>query len=155
MKNSVSSIKSVKEALEFAIQREQASCCLYRELASMMNDPVTKMVFDGLLANEFEHIKNLEFEMIKCGRMTNETTFDLSTADMIEIEPDDALRQLTPAEALRMAVRKEKAAFQLYSTMMVQTRNPELRHLFSELAEEEMRHMIKFQEEYDRIATHK
>ncbi len=146
--------KTIREALEFAIQKEDASCRLYRDLAGIMEDQATKMLFEGLLANEIEHVRNLEFEMIKQGYTTLETAFEISDSDFVQIERDDALRRINSAEALQMAIRKEKAAFQLYSAFMIQSRKTELRELFFELAMQEMRHLIKFEDEYQRVIAH-
>lgn len=147
--------KTIREALEFAIQKEDAACRLYRDLAGIMEDQATKMLFEGLLANEIEHVRNLEFEMIKQGYATHETAFEITDSDGIQIEPGDTLRRINLTDALQMAIRKEKAAFQLYSTFMAQSRKTELRELFFELALEEMRHLIKFENEYQRVIAHK
>jgi len=147
--------KTIKEVLQFAIQKEEASYKLYRELAEIMKDERTKLIFEGLNQKELQHRNNLEFELIKHGHTVDDAAFEFSDIEKFYLEADDQFREMTYIDALQMAIRKEKAAFQLYSELMVQTRKPELRTLFFELAKEEMRHVILFEDEYNNVITRK
>jgi len=147
--------KTIKEVLEFAILKEEASYKLYRELAEIMKDERTKLIFEGLNKNELQHRNNLEFELIKHGHAVDDTAFEFSDTEKAYLDADDQFREMTYVDALKMAIRKERAAFRLYSELMVQTRNPEFHDLFFELAQEEMRHVIQFEDEYNNVMNRK
>ena len=51
-----------------------------------------------------------------------------------------------------IAIQKERAAFQLYTQLITMTQEPEFRKMLLELAEEEMRHVIQFEREYDAVS---
>jgi rubrerythrin len=147
--------KTIKEVLQFAILKEEASYKLYRELAEIMKDERTKLIFEGLNKNELQHRNNLEFELIKHGHTVDDTAFEFSDTEKAYLDADDQFREMTYVDALKMAIRKERAAFRLYSELMVQTRNPEFHDLFFELAQEEMRHVIQFEDEYNNVMNRK
>ena len=54
--------------------------------------------------------------------------------------------------AILIAIQKEKAAFQLYTQILGMVKEPEYRRIFMELAQEEMRHVIQFEREYQAMA---
>jgi rubrerythrin len=147
--------KTIKDVFQFAIQKEESSCQLYHELAELMKNEKTKFIFEALCKIELQHRNNLEFELLKCGHTIDDTAFVFSDDNKVSIEMDDKFREITYVDALQMAICKEKTAFMLYSELMVQARKPELRELFFELAQEEMRHIIQFENEYNNIMTQK
>jgi rubrerythrin len=53
------------------------------------------------------------------------------------------------ADALILAMKKEKAAFRLYSFLSEETTDPVMKGLFLTLAMEESRHKLRFELEYD------
>jgi rubrerythrin len=52
-------------------------------------------------------------------------------------------------DALIVAMKAEKAAFRLYSELAEATENANARQLFLNLAQEEARHKLRFEVEYD------
>ena len=53
------------------------------------------------------------------------------------------------ASALILAMKKEKAAFQLYTDLAAETEDPEVKAIFEGLAQEEAKHKLRFEVEYD------
>ena len=70
----------------------------------------------------------------------------------IDIEVESGFK-LSYKEALIMAIQKEDAAFQLYIEYVIATSDLELREVFMRLAEEEVKHKVKFEIEYNRLAV--
>ncbi len=52
-------------------------------------------------------------------------------------------------EALVVAMKKEKAAFRLYTSLSKRASDPALKVLFAGLAQEESKHKLRFEVEYD------
>jgi rubrerythrin len=52
-------------------------------------------------------------------------------------------------DALVLAMNKEKAAFRLYMDLSERAGNEEMRELFQMLAQEESKHKLRFELEYD------
>jgi rubrerythrin len=65
---------------------------------------------------------------------------------VINVKPDPAMSY---ADALVLAMKKEKAAFKLYTNLSQRTDNPELKAVFQSLAVEESKHKLRFEIEYD------
>lgn len=71
----------------------------------------------------------------------------LGLADyLVDAEPAE---DMSYAEALVLAMKKEKAAFRLYTDLASAARGDALRDLFLSLAAEEARHKLRFEVEYD------
>ena len=56
---------------------------------------------------------------------------------------------MTYEEALILAMKKEKAAFKLYSALAEKAPNEGLKNVFLGLAMEESKHKLRFEVEYD------
>jgi rubrerythrin len=56
---------------------------------------------------------------------------------------------LSYEEALILAMKKEKAAFKLYSALSERTDQTSMKELFQMLALEESKHKLRFELEYD------
>ena len=52
-------------------------------------------------------------------------------------------------DALVVAMNKEKAAFRLYTSLSERASNAGLKNLFAALAQEESKHKLRFEVEYD------
>ena len=65
-----------------------------------------------------------------------------------EVEPDE---DLDYQKALILAMKKEKAAFMLYTDLADQADDAELKDVFKALAQEEAKHKLRFEIEYDNV----
>ena len=71
---------------------------------------------------------------------------DLKIAEYVEL-PDVSAKMAYP-EALRFAMNSEKAAFRLYSDLAAIS-SPKLAAVFKSLAQEEAKHKLRFEVEYE------
>ena len=105
-------------------------------------------VFTDFSREEQGHKKKLV--AIKEGkrfRPSKQTIQNLKIGDyLVEVTPGP---NVTYQEALIIAMKKEKAAFRLYHDLASSTDNQELRSLFLSLAQEEAKHKLRFEIEYD------
>jgi rubrerythrin len=79
--------------------------------------------------------------------MDVEQVRDLKIADYVVAgKPSDDMEY---ADALTLAMKREKAAFKLYTTLAERTGIPEIKKTFQALAVEESKHKLRFELEYD------
>ena len=139
---------SVDAVLDFAIQNEQGASDFYTELASKMEKPQMKQAFEGFAAEERGHKAKLE--AIKAGKQVT-----LSKAKVQDLKIGDYLVEQKPSasmdyqSALILAMKQEKAAFRLYTDLAASTDDEKTRDLFLSLAQEEAKHKLRFEVEYD------
>jgi len=139
---------SVDDALDFAIKNEEEAFELYTGLAAKAKDSAMKAMFEGFAKEEQGHKAKL-LAVKKGGGMkpAEKAVIDLKIGDyLVDVEPDDADDLQA---ALILAMKKEKAAFKLYTDLARTTHDDALRSLFQALAQEEAKHKLRFEIEYD------
>jgi rubrerythrin len=139
---------SVDEVLDFAIQREQESVEFYTDLAGRVSRPQMKEVFLQFADEERNHKAKLQ--TVKQGKTlipAEGNVTDLKIADyVVEVEVKE---QMDYQEALIVAMKKEKAAYKLYSKLAALAEDEGLQQTFRALAQEEAKHKLRFEVEYD------
>ena len=140
--------ESVDAALEFAIENEQEASDFYTGLAAQMKQPAMQKVFEGFAREELGHKAKLE--KVKAGKKleaSKEAVLNLKLADYtIDQKPSPTMDYQS---ALILAMKAEKAAFRLYSDLAAAASDDEVRDLFQGLAQEEAKHKLRFEVEYD------
>ena len=149
--------KSMQDILEFAVSKEQASIQFYKDLVSQMNNPTTQALFTTLIRDEQNHLEALHLEMNKLGYTVKPQDSETDPAYLWEerLELDDQARDMDFIGALVLAIQKERAAFRLYTQILGTTNNEEFAKVLLELAEEEMRHVLQLEREYEVAMHHK
>ena len=98
------------------------------------------------MKNEWDRM----IEEIKSGKLLMPAATrvaDLKIADYtVEVDPSG---KLDYQEALIVAMKREKASFRLYSDLAEAADTDVLRDVFQALAQEEARHKLRFELEYD------
>jgi rubrerythrin len=139
---------SVDEILDFAIGKEEEAAQLYTNLASQTKKSWMRQVFGEFAREEGGHKAKLE--AIKEGKLllpAADKVMDLKIADYVmDVEASPALDY---QEALVLAMKEEKAAFKLYSDLAAATDDETLRATLLALAQEEAKHKLRFEIEYD------
>ncbi len=140
--------KSANEILDFAIQKEEEAAQLYKDLAATLNRPDMKEVFESFAKEEMGHKAKL-IEVKSGERMISaeKKIFDLKIGDsLVDVKPSP---NLDYQHALIFAMKAEKAAYKLYNDLAQATDDENLRNLFLGLAQEEAKHKLRFEIEYD------
>ena len=140
---------SVDEILDYAIRKEQEAADLYMSLAGKVEKKHMKVIFEEFALEEKGH--KLKLEKIKEGKLDfsplSQKITDLKIGDyLVDTSPD---ADLTYQQALIIAMKEEKAAFRLYNDLAALTDNPEFKQIFLGLAQEEAKHKLRFEIEYD------
>ncbi len=140
--------KSGKEILEFAISEEEAAANFYRQLASKMDKPWMKKAFQDFAKEEEGHKgKLIRIQKGELPELPNQKVLDLKIGDYLEDVKLSA--DMDYQQALIVAMKKEKAAFRMYSDLASVAGDPNLQSLLLSLAQEEAKHKLRFEVEYD------
>jgi rubrerythrin len=143
-------LDSVDKILDFAIEKEQEAADFYQDLGAKMERPAMKDVFIGFSKEEMGHKAKLQ--AVKDGKKLN-----LPGQKIMDLKIGDHLVTQEPAgdmdyqQALIVAMKAEKAAYTLYTSLAEATDNDEVRTLFLSLAQEEAKHKLRFEVEYDDV----
>ncbi|MHC4750898.1 MAG: ferritin-like domain-containing protein [Planctomycetota bacterium] len=106
-------------------------------------------VFEAFAKEELGHKAKLE--AIKQGKeiQAAANVTDLRIADYtVDVEPAP---DMSYQDALILAMKKEKAAFRLYLALADQVEKADQKSLFLSLAQEEAKHKLRFEIEYDDV----
>ncbi len=140
--------QSTDEVLDFAMKSEQEAVDFYSQLATQMQNQQMKETFLQFAKEEVSHKARLQ-------KIKDERLFDLTDEKVVDMKIADYLVGVKPtpdmkyADALVLAMKKEKAAFKLYTALSERTENRELKAVFQSLAVEESKHKLRFELEYD------
>lgn len=141
-------MNTVDEILRFAIEREAEAAAFYAELAERTEAAGMREVFLEFSAEELRHKAKLEAVQSGAQRLTpQQAVVDLKIVDYLVDVPEDA--SLNYQDALIVAMKREQAAFRLYTDMAAQVQEPEIQAVFVGLAKEEAKHKLYFESEYD------
>ena len=142
--------RSSGEALDFAIAREQEAWEFYMNMASKVERPGMKELFEEFADEEKKHKTKLEAVKLNEQLAPVEAqVMDLQMGDYLVA--DEPGPDTTYQDALILAMKKEKAAFALYTDLAGTATDPGLQELFQALAQEEARHKLRFEMEYDDV----
>ncbi|NIP44835.1 MAG: ferritin family protein [candidate division Zixibacteria bacterium] len=141
---------SVDEILDFAIGKEEEAAEFYTELAGKVSKPNIKEMFEQFAREEKGHkAKLLAAKQGKVLQKSEKKILDLKIGDHLE------LVELTPnidfQDALILAMKAEKNAFKLYNALAEQADDPAIRDMLLALAQEEAKHKLRFETEYDEL----
>jgi len=140
--------ENVDAILDFAINEEQMAVDFYSELADAAKTDDMRQVFMEFAEEEIKHKQHL-LKIKEEGFYTleKEQITDLKIADfVVNVKPTPGM---TYEDALILAMKKEKAAFKLYSALADRAPNAQLKDVFTGLAQEESKHKLRFEIEYD------
>jgi rubrerythrin len=128
----------------------QKSIEFYNDLAQKAKANDMKETFYNFVEEEIKHkAKLVKIKEEKVFNLGQDKIQELNIADYVEkTEPKN---DMTYQEALILAMKREKAAFRLYTKLANQTSDPEFVKLFLSLAQEESKHKLMFEIEYDEI----
>ena len=103
-----------------------------------------------MAAEELEHKAKLELEIIKTGKVlpAQEEPQAGPDSDYI-VSEDNALLEMDYRDMLLLAIEKEDASFRTYVNLVANAGDEQTQELLLALAEEEVKHKLRFETEYD------
>ncbi|UCD18514.1 MAG: ferritin family protein [Candidatus Zixiibacteriota bacterium] len=141
---------SVEEILDYAIAREQEAADFYSGLAGTADKQYMREVFEQFSREEMGHRKRIE--SVKAGKRlaaSEKKILDLKIGDYLEPVDTASGKNLSYQEALVVAMKREKESFRLYTDLADSARDENVQSLFLSLAQEEAKHKLRFELEYD------
>ena len=142
------SFQSVDGVLDFAIDREQEAVDFYTDLALKVKRSDMKSLFKQFAKEEMGHKAKLQG--VKRGKAllsAEKQILDLQVGDYLVA--DEPTEDLTYQKALILAMKKEKVSFKLYTDLAAKAPSDDLKNTFLNLAQEEAKHKLRFEVEYD------
>jgi len=147
-------MNTVDEVLDYAIDQEQQAADFYASFAARAEKAGMKKMLLEFAEEEKSHKERLL--AVKTGerKLTPEKeVLDLKVSDyLVEVDASD---NISFQDALIVAMKKERAAFKLYSDMAEKVPDTHLKQVFVGLAKEEAKHKLFFETEYEeRVLMH-
>ncbi len=139
---------SSDEILDFAISREQDAYDFYMKWSQQMKNPAMGKFFGELAAEEGKH--KIKLEEVKAGRNMVHADTKVQNLEIAEFTVDVRVDDnLDYQDALLLAMKREKAAFKLYTFLADVAELEAMKTLFRGLAQEEAKHKLRLELEYD------
>jgi len=141
-------LTTIDQILDYAISNEEKAAALYHELAGNVERPGMREAFLHFAKEEEGHkARLLKIKQGEIPAVAEEKIANLGITEILE-EPETA-PNMTYQEALVFAMKAEKAAFTLYTKLSEMTSDAGLQRVFKGLAQEEAKHKLRFEIEYD------
>lgn len=144
-------LRSMSEVLDLAIARETESHRFYVELARLVTRPEVRRMIGRLATDELQH--KLHLQAVKAGEVALPGDDQVGSLGIEEtIHEPVPLPEMSYADLLVIAMKKDKAAFRLYTNLASIATTEALRELLEKLAQQEAEHKLHLELEYD-LAT--
>lgn len=141
-------LDTIDKILGFAIESEEHAAKFYTNLANKMSDEHMKEALLSFAEEEQGHkVKLLAIKEGKQMLPAEQRVLDLKIGDHLEYI--DLSGELDYQKALILAMKAEKAAFKLYHDLASASDDPRLKATLLGLAQEEAKHKLRFEIEYD------
>jgi rubrerythrin len=141
-------MNTVDEILDYAIGQEEEAAAFYASLAERAERAGMKDVLMDFSREEQRHkdrllaVKHGESELAP-----EQQVVDLKISDyLVDVQVGE---DISYQDALIVAMKRERAAYRLYSDMAERVSPGELQEVFLGLANEEAKHKLFFESEYD------
>ncbi len=142
------SFATIDEILDFAIEKEEEARDFYLDMAKKAASGRMAGLFKDFAAQEAGHRERLL--KVKRGEQKlspGSQVSDLKVSDYLVDPPEQG--DVDYQDALILAMKREKAAFRLYTDLALLTADGESKALFLGLAQEEAKHKLYLELEYD------
>ena len=134
--------------IAFAIENEIAAVELYEKMRDMAKKQNAKVMFSELAAEEVKHRKT--FEGLSAENMPDVRLKEITDLKISDYLVDvDFKQDMEYQDILIMAMKREESAVKLYNDMAAQVKNPKLGKLLKFMAQEEAKHKLRLETEYD------
>jgi rubrerythrin len=143
-------MNALEEILNFAIEEEKAAAEFYLSLAAQTQSAEMRLALQAFAREEQGHEARLRHMQSQGVRPAGGPQVpDLKIADyQVKMEPGP---DMTYRDLVMLAMQKELAANRLYTALADTTPDAELSEMFRQLAQEEAKHKLRFETEYDNL----
>jgi rubrerythrin len=139
--------ESLKEIIDFAIEKEAESASFYRNSSDLAEQAHIKKLFEEMAAEEEKHkmlLEGLDEEMI-----TKTEIKKVPTLGIAELLSETSFGpSVSYDQALALAIKNEEKSVRLYEGLAEHTEDAQLKKLFQILTQEEAKHRLKLEKVY-------
>jgi rubrerythrin len=144
------SFKSFEEIVDFAIEKEKEAAAFYTDAAKQTSFAGVKESLEEMAQEEKKHqsmLENLESNKEVLKEYKFKWIPDMKRSDyMVDLKYQDGMSY---TDILRLAMKREEQALQMYNELQKKTVNPEHIKLFKVLCQEEAKHKLFLETLYD------
>ena len=141
-------LTTIDQILDYAISNEEKAAALYYDLAEKVERPGMREAFLHFAKEEEGHkARLLKIKQGEIPAVSEEKVANLGITETLE--KPETRPNMTYQEALLFAMKAEKAAFVLYTKLAEMTTDASLQRVFKNLAQEEAKHKLRFEIEYE------
>lgn len=137
------------EILQKAIDMEVEAYEFYLALANRVESQQIRKIFEELAEEELEHKARLELEIMKIGKTMVPKEEPARPEEYYILSDRRTPLDMDYKDMLMLGMEKEDSSFRTYVNWVSNARSEEHREMLLALAEEEVRHKLRFQNEYD------
>lgn len=141
-------ITTIKEIIDFALEKEAESKALYENLAKQTNLGRVAAIFKELAEQEEKHYQALEkINVEQLPNLDPDKIPDLKISEYLQEVSYSA--DMSFQDILVFAMKNEERAHSLYKGLAQHTNDVDLKKLFNFLAAQEATHKLRLETEYD------
>lgn len=140
---------ALDEIITFAIRKEADAANLYKIYADLAESANVKSMFRQLREEELKHeelLRNIKTKDISQRQLNDIPDMKISDYSIEEEFHTD----MSYVEALMLAIKKEEKAYRLYHDLASACKEDKLTKALLTLAQEEAKHKLKLEDEYDK-----
>jgi rubrerythrin len=137
-----------EDIISFAMQWEEDSANLYKEMIKLTKNPNVKAMFEEFEAEEEGHKAIID-------KLSKNKVTDLQLQNITDLKISDYLIDMTfrpdmdYQDILIIAMKREEKAVKMYTDMLAKVKNSEAQKLIQFLIQEESKHKLRLETEYD------
>lgn len=137
------------EIFQLAIAKEIEAYNFYLALADRVKDRQIRKAFKDLAKEELEHKAKLELEVMKTGKTVAVEQKVLRPERNYILSDNELPLDMDYKDMLLLGIEKEEASFRTYVNLSASVLDEESREVLLAIAEEEVKHKLRFETEYD------
>ncbi len=140
-----------RNIISLAISREVESYVFYRSVSEKVSDKNLKSIFKELAADETKHRELLEGYLAKpVAELHFDSAKDYKLSKTIERPP--VTIDLKPIDGMKLAIKKEEDAMEMYTQLASASNDPAQKKIFLELAKMETGHKARLEDIFTNMA---
>lgn len=143
------------EILEYAISREVEAYNFFMALSGRADSEKIQQAFIELANEELEHKAKLELEIMKSGKTVSTEMAPPRPENEYIFSEDPSPLDIDYQDLLLLCMEKEDASYKTYVKLAANIHEEHARETLIKLAEEEVKHKIRFEKEYEKLNTDK
>jgi rubrerythrin len=139
------------EILQQAIAMEVEAYEFYLALANRVEDQQIRKAFEDLAEEELEHKAKLELEVMKTGKTVTPHQEPARPEEYYILSDRRTPLDMDYKDMLMLGMEKEESSFRSYVNWVANAHSQEHREVLLALAEEEVKHKLRFETEYEML----